>query len=71
MSCGVRVSKKNLNVLVIAVLAILYAAIFLIYPFNRIDPMIGGVSFVYFYSIVLYIFIIITILVAAKFVWGD
>jgi len=71
MSSKSETSKSRLNILVAVVLTILYAAIFLIYPFNTIDPMIGGVSFVYFYSLVIYIFIVITIVAAAKLVWGE
>ena len=71
VSSKVRASKKNLNVLVIVVLATLYAATYLVYLFNRIDPMIGGMSFTLFYGITLYIIMVIVVTVAAKFVWGD
>jgi len=41
-----------------------------IYLFNRVEPFVGGFPFIYFYTIVMWVYMCIVLLVAYLLKWG-
>jgi len=63
------VFKSRLAYALLGVFLALYASIYGVYAVNRIEPMVGGVSYVFFYSLVVWWLILFFIIIAAKFCW--
>ncbi len=52
-----------------AVFLVFYALVFCCYFVNRIEPTVMGLSFVYFYSLLVWVFGMSLLVLIAKFVW--
>ncbi len=61
--------RRPLDVALTLAFLIFYALIFAVYAVNSVEPMVFGLSFVYFYTLVLWIFGMVVIVLSAKFVW--
>ncbi len=61
--------KRPIDLLLTLAFVAFYVLIFSIYAVNRVEPMIFGLSFAYFYSLVLWVFGLSIVVASAKFVW--
>ncbi len=61
--------KSRLAYALLGVFLALYASIYGVYAVNSIRPMVGGVSRVFFYSLVIWWIILFFVIIAAKFCW--
>ncbi len=63
------VIKSRVTYVLIGIFIVLYAALYGVYAVNKVEPMVCGVSYVFFYSLVIWWLILIFTIIAAKVSW--
>ncbi len=63
------VIKSKVTYVLIVIFIVLYAALYGVYAVNTAKPLVGGVSYPFLYSLVIWWLILIFTIVAAKVCW--
>jgi hypothetical protein len=61
--------RKPLDIALTVAFVVFYVLIFAVYAVNSVEPMVLGLSFAYFYSLVLWVVGMAIVVASAKFVW--